>query len=105
MSRARIADIGRDLATVAHVCPPRGEVWLLVEPDTVTPPPLPSVDRRILDLARAGWGTRARSLTRGLRRTGLTLAQAIEAVETRARDGRLVWRNGRLAPWTLGGRP
>ncbi len=84
---------------MSHVCPPRGEVWLLVEPDQVpVAPPLPSVDARIRYLARAGWGGRERSLTRGLWRTGMGYDDAVRAVEERARDGRLVWRGGKLVP-------
>jgi len=101
---ARIAAIRAELETVSHVCPPRGEVWLLVDPDPVpVAPPLPSVDERIRDLVRAGWGGRERSLTRGLWRTGMSYADAVRAVEERARDGRLVWRGGMLVPWMIKG--
>lgn len=100
MTRSLLATIGAELATVSHVCPPRGEVWLLVEPDAdPVAPPLPSVDRRMRDLVAAGWGGRERSLTRGLWRTGMRYADAVRAVEERARDGRIVLRNGRLVPF------
>jgi hypothetical protein len=71
-----------------------------IEPEAVAPP-LPNVDARIRDLVRAGWGGRERSLTRGLWRTGMPYADAVRAVEERARDGRLTWRNGRLVPWVM----
>lgn len=97
MTCSLLATIGAELATVSHVCPPRGEVWLLVEPDAEpVAPPLPSVDKRIRDLVRAGWGGRERSLTRGLWRTGMSYADAVRAVEERARDGRLVLRGGKM---------
>lgn len=100
MTRPNLGAIRSQLATVSHVCPPRGEVWLLLEPDvTPEPPSLPTVDERIRDLVRAGWGGRERSLTRGLWRTGMSYADAIAAVQERARDGRLVMSAGRLVPW------
>ena len=105
MTSISLAAIRAELETVSHVCPLRGEVWLLVEPDAEpVAPPLPSVDERIRDLVRAGWGGRERSLTRGLWRTGMRYDDAVRAVDERARDGLLVWCGGKLVPWILDAR-
>lgn len=86
--------------------PTRGEAVLFallqtVDVVEVTPPPLPHVDRIIHDLTRAGWGTPARPLTKGLVRAGKTQEKAAELVLERLRDGRLVLcAGGRLRWWS-----
>jgi hypothetical protein len=106
-----LADTVEVLAGFAYLQVWRGEgtgaeVWTLLgdgDYEVIAPtprhPPLPTIDRRIRDLARAGWGTLSHTFFYGLIRTGMRPLAARDALVERLREGRLVWRDGRWQCW------
>lgn len=85
-----VSEAGSALARWAHL---RADAPRAAKP-VLSPPPLPSMDRRLRDLQARGYGSLSRTFTAGLTAQGVSTDVAQRELSARVRDGRLVPRVG-----------